>query len=80
MFNLAKGRKVIVVCADGVTRTATYTGEPDTFFSCPAKVYSKGKTVCGFAWSHSDGHTAFTGQGVNQACVGLWPEQQVTEG
>jgi hypothetical protein len=36
------------LCEDGVRRTATVTGEADTFFSVPARVSAKGKTVSGF--------------------------------
>jgi hypothetical protein len=36
------------LCADGVRRTAWIAGEADTFFSIPARVKVKGKTVAGF--------------------------------
>ena len=36
------------VCADGKRRTATVTGHADTWFSLPAIVSVKGKTVTGF--------------------------------
>jgi hypothetical protein len=35
-------------CSDGVARRARVTGQPDTFFSIPASVQVKGKTVSGF--------------------------------
>lgn len=35
-------------CEDGVRRTVYATGEPDTFFSIPARVSVKGKTVAGY--------------------------------
>lgn len=36
------------ICEDGKQRNAFVTAEPDTFFSVPARVYVKGKTVSGF--------------------------------
>ena len=36
------------LCSDGVRRTARITSEPDTFFSQPARVKVKGRTVTGF--------------------------------
>lgn len=36
------------LCEDGRRRYARITGEPDTFFSIPASVQVKGKTVSGF--------------------------------
>jgi hypothetical protein len=36
------------ICEDGIQRNAHVTAEADTFFSLPAKVYVKGKTVAGF--------------------------------
>ena len=36
------------LCPDGKRRLATITSEPDTFFSVPARVQYKGKTVSGF--------------------------------
>lgn len=36
------------VCSDGRPRYARITGQPDTFFSIPAAVKVKGKTVTGF--------------------------------
>lgn len=41
--------KVInAICPDGKRRTARITGQPDTFFSQPAKIVANGKTVTGF--------------------------------
>lgn len=37
-----------VPCTDGKTRTATITGEPQTFSTIPARVHAHGKTVSGF--------------------------------
>ena len=42
------GSRYRVVCADGVVRTATATAEADTWFSVPARVQVKGKTVVGY--------------------------------
>ena len=39
------------LCADGKRRVATITGQPDTFWTVPAKVKCKGKTVSGFLTS-----------------------------
>lgn len=36
------------LCPDGKRRTAWITGEADTFFSIPARVTYKGRTVTGF--------------------------------
>jgi len=68
-------KTVTVLCADGRERVARYTGEADTFFSRPARVSAKGKTVRGFAWIRSDETMCFTGQGKNRGAAGLWPEQ-----
>lgn len=40
-------RRARVLCSDGRVRTAT-VGIPDTFFSIPARVKIKGKTVTGY--------------------------------
>ena len=36
------------ICPDGVIRAFRITGQPDTFFSIPARITYKGKTVTGF--------------------------------
>ena len=36
------------LCADGVRRTAWITAPADTFFSIPARVKVKGRTVSGY--------------------------------
>lgn len=41
------------LCSDGVRRVATITGAPDTYFSIPARVTVKGKTVSGFVMTRS---------------------------
>ena len=48
------------LCEDGTRRTATVTGAADTFFSVPARVSAKGKTVSGFLTRDSDGDWRFT--------------------
>lgn len=49
-------RKVTnVLCEDGKFRNAHIVSEPDTYFSIPAVVYVKGKTVRGFvSCDHND--------------------------
>jgi hypothetical protein len=42
-----------VLCADGERRTAYFTAEADTYFSIPARVSVKGKTVTGFVMSRT---------------------------
>ena len=42
------GSRYRVVCADGVVRTATATAEADTWFSVPARVQVRGRTVAGY--------------------------------
>lgn len=39
---------VKALCEDGVTRTATPTAQADTFFSIPARISIKGKSIKGF--------------------------------
>lgn len=41
-------RRHRALCSDGKWRMAQQTGEPDTFFSMPARVQVNGKTVSGF--------------------------------
>ena len=48
------GRKVRALCEDGVLRVAVATNEPDTYFSVPARVQAKGKTVRGYITSAED--------------------------
>ena len=42
-------------CEDGVRRNAFATAEPDTFFSIPAVVYVRSKSVSGFLSSDDEG-------------------------
>ena len=39
------------LCPDGIRRMVYITGEPDTFFSIPAKLNYKGKYTAGFVTS-----------------------------
>lgn len=48
MWERQAGRKVKALCSDGTVRTATFTAEADTFFTVPARVSVKGRTVSGF--------------------------------
>lgn len=51
-FEFYPGRRLPVVCRDGVTRSAVITGQQDTWFSLPAAVQvtvaGKRRTVAGF--------------------------------
>lgn len=42
------------LCPDGIRRIATITGQPTTYFSQPAKVQVKGKTVAGYVTDAKD--------------------------
>ena len=44
------------LCSDGVRRTAWITADAATFFSIPARVKVKGKTVSGFVTSVPGGY------------------------
>lgn len=48
-----------VLCSDGKRRNVKITGQPDTFFSIPASVQVKGKTVTGFLYTQDDGELIF---------------------
>jgi hypothetical protein len=43
----AVGMRYRVLCSDGRIRTATATADPDTFFTIPARVSVRGRTVTG---------------------------------
>jgi hypothetical protein len=47
-FGETRGTQYRALCADGIVRTATATAEPDTFFTVPARVSVRGRTVSGF--------------------------------
>lgn len=52
------------LCPDGKRRTVHTTGEADTFFSIPASVKVKGKTVTGYITTYSaDGLTSSACEG-----------------
>lgn len=65
-----------VPCADGKNRVARITGEPDTYFSVPARVHVGAKTVTGFVYVHSSGEYRFTANrfGKNFDAIGPWGE------
>lgn len=44
-----------VKCSDGKLRVAYYVGQPDTYFSQPARMKVKGKTVTGSLYSTYNG-------------------------
>lgn len=45
------GQRVKVLCSDGIVRSALILRDADTFFSIPARVTVKGRTVTGFLWT-----------------------------
>ncbi len=53
------GNKVQALCADGRKRSALILRDADTFYTIPARVSVKGRTVTGFVWL-SDGILTFT--------------------
>jgi len=44
------------MCSDGIQRVAKITGQPDTYFSVPAAVKIRGKTVTGFITCDENGY------------------------
>jgi hypothetical protein len=62
-FEFYPGRRLPVVCRDGVIRSAVITGQPDTFFSIPAAVQitagGKRRTVSGSLYHDIDGKVSF---------------------
>lgn len=57
---MVPGDRVTVLCVDGETRRAEIRQHPDTFFSQPAAVKVKGKTVSGYVTpndNHPHNHT-----------------------
>jgi hypothetical protein len=46
-------RKVKALCEDGIVRTATITGEADSYWSAPARVSVKGRTITGHVFQDS---------------------------
>lgn len=46
-----------VLCSDGKQRRAKFIGEPDTFFTQPAYVSVRNKSVTGFVWYDSEDNT-----------------------
>lgn len=56
-------------CEDGKRRYVRITGEPDTFFSVPARITYKGKTISGFVSYDDDNEPKFTATGKNKALI-----------
>lgn len=56
---IVSGTRIVKVvnclCPDGKRRVATITGQPDTWFSTPARVQVKGLSVSGFITSADHG-------------------------
>lgn len=51
------GQRAKVLCSDGIVRSALILREADTFFTIPARVTVKGRSVTGHAYyvaSHED--------------------------
>lgn len=48
--DFAIGRRVAALCADGKTRQALILRDADTFFTIPASIRVKGKTVTGHVY------------------------------
>ncbi|SRR5258706_9432429 len=64
-----------ILCPDGIYRTARITAEADTFFTIPAQVQVRGKTVTGFISHRHDqpeDEMYFWGFGPNMAA--FFPE------
>jgi hypothetical protein len=51
-MSYAIGTRHSALCADGKRRSALITKDADTFFTVPARVSYKGKTVTGFLYHH----------------------------
>lgn len=58
------------LCQDGRRRTVTVTGEPETFFSVPARTQVNGKTVTGFITGDND-EMRFIARGRNNKVIPL---------
>lgn len=62
-FEFSPGRRLPVICRDGVTRSAVITGHPDTWFSIPASVQvtfeGKRRTVAGYLTHDVAGKVCF---------------------
>lgn len=64
-----------VPCSDGKRRTTCRVSTPDTFFSVPAAVRVKGKTVAGFLTCEEDGWKFTANQyGKNGAMLPRWKD------
>jgi hypothetical protein len=67
-----------VLCSDGVRRYARLTSEPKTYFSIPASVKVRGKTVSGFVWLADGEDIHFTAyeSGKNGHLLPMWHEAE----
>lgn len=54
------GERIPVLCSDGNIRRALILRDADTFYSVPARVQVRGRTVTGFVWIDRDGAVKFT--------------------
>lgn len=71
----APGAILRAMCADGRARSATVSAHADTYFSLPARVKVRGKTVSGFVWINETGEgqpLCFTPQGKNAGELPAW--------
>lgn len=71
------GSKHKALCEDGAVRTATVTRSPDTFFSVPARVKAKGKTVTGFLTCEDEKVEFFADRWRKNADVFGWKKKKV---
>src|SRR6185295_2450812 len=51
MWGGQTGSQYRVLCSDGRIRTATATGEADTFYTIPARLSVRGRTVSGHVYT-----------------------------
>ena len=56
------------LCPDGRRRTADRIGTPDTWFSTPARVQARGKSVSGFITGHAEGDVEFIAYSYRKNC------------
>jgi hypothetical protein len=56
------------LCPDGLRRVAVITGRPDTWFSTPARVQARGKSVSGFITGREKGDVEFIAYSYRKNC------------
>lgn len=54
---MTPGTHVKALCADGITRSVLILRDADTFYTVPARVSVKGRTVTGFVWYETGDET-----------------------